>query len=87
MTHAPSGYELLASANGSFAQNVAILTENLEFDEAPNDFLQEIQVQLTTAAAAVIEITLDGTNFVPINNGQQIFGLATFTFLITNADL
>ena len=55
--------------------------------DTPLDILREIQVQFDVVPSSelslpIISITLDGINFIPINNGNTIHGVATFTFFV-----
>ena len=56
-------------------------------EDTPENVERTIQVQIQTASASVLEITLDGTNFVAINNQVALSGLGTFTMLVAKDTL
>lgn len=59
--------------------------ENCLFDsDTPEGFLREIHVQFDyTAQDNVMQITFDGVNYMPINNGDTLNGLSTVTLFVT----
>lgn len=77
-----SGFKELADVTGAFDINEEWLASDLTFEETTDGFTREIQIQISTGAAATIQMTLDGGTFTPINNNVTIFGYATFTILV-----
>jgi len=62
--------------------------ENITWDEdTPEDFLRQIHVQFDTVTDLIIGVTLDGINYVSINNDETIKGLATFTLFVQKGSL
>ena len=88
---AVGGFTTLASFAGSRTANQEWLASDIDFsadDQTPANFEREIQVQLSSATASNVQITLDGgVTWLDINNGDTLVGLATFTFLVDNATL
>lgn len=84
---ASSGFELRGKNAGSFNINDEFFASDLTFEDTPENVERTIQVQIQTASAATLEITLDGTNFVPINNMVALSGLGTFTMLVEKTTL
>lgn len=84
---ASSGFELRGKNSGAFNINDEFFASDLTFEDTPENVERTIQVQIQTASAATLEITLDGTNFVPINNMVALSGLGTFTMLVEKATL
>ncbi len=79
---ATSGFEIRAEASGSFNVDEEFFASDILFADTPAGVTRAIQVQILTASAAQLEVTLDGTNFVPINNQVALSGLGTFTMLV-----
>ncbi len=79
---AVSGFEIRGENAGSFNINDEFFPADLAFADTPEGVTRAIQVQIQTASAAQLEVTLDGTNFVPINNQVSLSGLGTFTMLV-----
>lgn len=78
-----SGFNIIAQNSGNAGPEVKWLTTDVLFDaDTPEKFLREIHVQFDTIQSVVLEITLDGTTFMKLNNGNAIIGLATFTFFV-----
>jgi hypothetical protein len=79
---ASSGFELRGKNAGSFNINDEFFPSDLTFEDTPENVERTVQIQIQTASAATLEITLDGTNFVAINNEVPLSGLGTFTMLV-----
>lgn len=79
---ASSGFEIRGQNSGSFNINDEFFPSDLTFEDTPIGLTRAIQVQIETASAATLEVTLDGTNFVPLNNEIPLSGLGTFTMLV-----
>jgi hypothetical protein len=84
---ASSGFELREKNAGAFNINDEFFPSDLTFEDTPENVERTIQVQIQTASAATLEITLDGTTFVPINNMVALAGLGTFTMLVEKTTL
>ena len=84
---ASSGFELRGKNAGSFNVDDEFFPSDLTFEDTPLNVERTVQVQIQTASASVLEITLDGTNFVPINNMVALAGLGTFTMLVAKDTL
>lgn len=80
-----SGFVEKAQVTGAFNIDEEFFASDLTFPDTPKSTQRAIQVQILTDQTSVIEISLNGTTFLPINNGVGIFGLATFTFLVDDA--
>ena len=68
--------------------------EDITWDEdTPANLLREIHFQLTIQQTAdndqgsIIDVTIDGVNFNPINNGDVVVGLADFSIFVTKTSL
>lgn len=84
---ASSGFEIRGENSGSFNINDEFFPSDLTFEDTPENFTRAVQVEIQTASAASLEVTLDGTNFVPINNEVPLSGLGTFTMLVQKDSL
>lgn len=84
---ASSGFVERAKNSGSFNIDEEFFPSDITFEDTPEDVARAVQVQIQTASAAIIEVTLDGTNFVPINNEVALSGLGTFTMLVEKDSL
>jgi len=80
----------------AYAGSVDILTPDLDFSAntstndklgTPPNTMREIQIQFTTNTAGILSVTFNGTNFFPINNGDTIVGLSTFTIFVDDSTL
>ncbi len=82
-----SGYQVIADVAGGFDINEEWFASDITFADTPADVRREIQIQIGTGAAATLQITFDGATFIPINNNVPLFGLSTFTILVTKDTL
>ena len=55
--------------------------------DTPEDYLRVIHTQFDTGVSVAIEITLNGKDYMAINNDDPIQGLATFTFFMQNESI
>ncbi len=63
---------------------------SLEWDEdTPDNFLREIHIQFDIGGATAfdVEVTLDDSTYMLINNGDEIVGLQTFTMFVQKDSL
>ncbi len=84
---ASSGFLKRAENSGSFNINDEFFPTDVTFEDTPDGVTRAVQVQIQTGSAATLEVTLDGTNFVPINNEVALSGLGTFTMLVSKDTL
>jgi len=82
-----SGFEIRAENSGSFNINDEFFPSDITFEDTPETVTRAVQVQIQTGSAATIEVTLNGTDFVPINNEVPLSGLGTFTMLVSKDSL
>lgn len=82
-----SGFQVIGKNAGSFNINDEFFATDLTFDNTPEDAEQVIQVQIQTDQPSTLQVTLNGSVFVSLNNGIAIDGLATFTMLVAKDTL
>lgn len=76
------GFNIKATATGTAVALAPWLATSVTFADTPDNFLREVHVQFDTINSVRIEITLDGVNYMAINNGNTLLGLGTFTFFV-----
>lgn len=78
-----SAFQIKADVAGAFNIDEEFFPSDLTFDDiVPVDAIGIIQIQIATDQTSVLEVTLNGTTFVALNNGVGIDGLATFTMAV-----
>lgn len=82
-----SGFEIRAENAGSFNIDQEFFPSDVTFEDTPEDVTRAVQVQIQTGSASILEVTLNGTDFVPINNEIALSGLGTFTMLVSKDSL
>ena len=82
-----SAFQIKAEEAGAFNIDEEFFPADLTFEEVPDGTIGIIQIQIATDQTSVLEVTLNGTTFVNLNNAVGINGLATFTMAVTNTTL
>lgn len=79
---AVSGFKEVGKVTGAFNIDEEFFAQDIEFPDTPKLTQRACQIQIQTASAAQLELTLNGTDFAPINNEVPLSGLGTFTILV-----
>lgn len=77
-----SVFEIKAKVSGSFNIDEEFFSQDLTFEDFPENTMGIIQIQLGTDQTSILEVTLNGTDYFFLNNGTGISGLATFTMAV-----
>lgn len=84
ISNPPAGFNQLALVEKvSKAVTTDWLATDLDFQLVPTGLLMAIRIQLITSTATVVNITVDGTVFHPINNGVAFVGLLSFPLIVS----
>ena len=83
-----SAFQIKAEEAGAFNIDEEFFPADLTFDDiVPVDTIGIIQIQIATDQTSILEVTLNGTTFVSLNNAVGINGLATFTMAVQSDTL
>lgn len=80
----PVGFKQLSLVEKvSKAINTDWLATDLDFQNIPTGLLVAIRLQLITSTATIVNVTVDGTVFHPINNGVAFVGVLSFPLIVS----
>ncbi len=70
--------DFISDTTGTFQELL-----NIQYLNTPKNILREIIIEIRSPVSLTWQITLDGVNWVLINNGEPLEGLSTFALFIT----